>query len=43
MKADSMSLVDLQRAMAAAVMVPLTPDEEMRQTAPDGRAMEDVA
>lgn len=39
----AMSLVDLQREMAAAVMTPLTPDEEMRQTAPDGRAMADVA
>jgi hypothetical protein len=43
MKADSMNLADLQRSMAAAVMMPLTPDEEMRQTAPDGRAMTDVA
>jgi hypothetical protein len=38
-----MSLVDLQREMAAAVMQPLTADEEMRATAPDGRAMTDVA
>ncbi len=38
-----MSLVDLQREMAAAVMMPLTADEEMRATAPDGRAMEEVA
>jgi len=38
-----MSLVDLQRAMAAAVMMPLTADEEMRATAPDGREMTEVA
>jgi len=37
------SLADLQRAMAAAVMMPLTPDEDMQQTAPDGRVMADVA
>jgi hypothetical protein len=41
--AASMSLADLQRQMAAAVMMPLTPDEEMRTTAPDGRAMTEVA
>ena len=39
----AMSLADLQREMAAAVMTPLTPDEEMQQTAADGRAMADVA
>jgi hypothetical protein len=39
----AMSLADLQREMAAAVMTPLTVDEEMRATAPDGRAMADVA
>src|SRR5947209_12052410 len=38
-----LSLADLQRAMAAAVMMPLTPDEEMRPTSPDGRAMTEVA
>jgi hypothetical protein len=38
-----MSLADLQRKMAAAVMMPLAPGEEMRETAPDGRAMKDVA
>ena len=47
MKADanstSMNLAELQRAMAAAVMTPLTPDEEMRAVAPDGRAMTEVA
>ena len=38
-----MNLAELQRTMAAAVMQPLTADEEMRVTAPDGRAMSDVA
>jgi hypothetical protein len=38
-----MSLVDLQREMAAAVMMALTANEEMRTTAPDGRAMAEVA
>jgi len=38
-----MSLADIQRAMAAAVMNPLTPDEEMQQSTSDGRAMADVA
>ncbi len=38
-----MGLEDLQRAMASAVMMPLTADEEMRSHAPDGRAMTDVA
>src|SRR3954454_8433587 len=41
--ANSMSLAELQRAMAAAVMMPLTPDEEMRPVAPDGRAMTELA
>jgi hypothetical protein len=36
-------LATLQREMAAAVMQPLTPDEGMRPTAPDGRPMTDVA
>jgi Putative DNA-binding domain len=40
---NSMSLAELQRTMAAAVMTPLTADEEMRSVAPDGRAMTDVA
>ena len=40
---QTMGLEDLQRTMAAAVMMPLTPDDEMRSHAPDGRAMEDVA
>src|SRR5580692_10735380 len=43
MTAPAMNLVELQRAMANAVMQPLTLDEDMRATAPDGRAMSDVA
>jgi hypothetical protein len=43
MNRDAMSLADLQREMAAAVMMPLTPDEEMRASAADGRAMTEVA
>ena len=43
MSRDSMSLADLQREMASAVMAPLTADEGMRATAPDGRAMTEVA
>jgi Putative DNA-binding domain len=39
---EPMSLAELQRTMAAAVMAPLTPDEEMRTHAPDGRPMADV-
>lgn len=38
-----MSLAELQRTMATAVMMPLTTGEEMRSHAPDGRAMSDVA
>jgi len=38
-----MDLESLQREMAAAVMQPLTPDENMRTTAPDGRPMAEVA
>jgi hypothetical protein len=38
-----MSLLDIQRAMAAAVMMPLTPDEDMQPFAPDGRDMRAVA
>jgi Putative DNA-binding domain len=41
--AEPMSLAELQRTMAAAVMQPLTPDEDMRATAPDGRDMTAVA
>ena len=43
MIASSMSLAELQRAMASAVMQPLTSDENMRTTSQDGRAMEEVA
>jgi hypothetical protein len=38
-----MDLAALQREMAAAVMLPLTPDEQMRAESQDGRAMSDVA
>jgi hypothetical protein len=38
-----MDLESLQREMAAAVMQPLTKDENMRATAPDGRPMTEVA
>src|SRR5579863_4608138 len=38
-----MSLEALQREMAAAVMQPLTKDENMRSTTPDGRLMAEVA
>ncbi len=38
-----MNLESLQREMAAAVMQPLTADEQMRSHAADGRAMSDVA
>jgi len=31
-----MNLQELQRTMAAAVMLPLTADEQMRETAGDG-------
>jgi hypothetical protein len=43
MTLEIMSLAELQRAMAASVMMPLTADESMRDTAPDGRSMTDVA
>lgn len=43
MSAPAMSLEELQRAMAAAVMMPLTADEAMRGQAPDRRPMADVA
>jgi hypothetical protein len=39
----AMDLAQLQREMAAAIMLPLTPDEEMRPMAQDGRAMTAVA
>ena len=38
-----MNLEAIQRAMAAAVLQPLTADEGMRERAADGRAMSDVA
>ncbi len=41
--AEAMSLGELQRQMAAAIMMPLTADEDMRAQAPDGRAMTAVA
>jgi hypothetical protein len=37
------NLVHLQREMAAAVMMPLTADEEMRRETPDGRSTATVA
>ena len=43
MNSDPMSLAQLQREMARAVMMPLTADEEMRRDAPDGRPMDQVA
>ena len=38
-----MNLETLQREMAAAVMQPLTPNEDMRPVSPDGRPMSEVA
>jgi hypothetical protein len=38
-----MSLAQIQREMARAVMMPLTRDEEMRRETPDGRLTEQVA
>ncbi len=38
-----MNLLELQRTMASAVMLPLTTDEQMRTTADDGREMTAVA
>ena len=43
MNSQSMSLGQLQREMARAVMMPLTAEEEMRREAADGRSMEQVA
>src|ERR1700691_5941709 len=40
---ERLDLASLQREMAAAVMQPLTKDESMRATAPDGRPMAEVA
>jgi hypothetical protein len=43
MNPEPMSLADLQREMAAAVMMPLTPDDEMRAEDAGGREMSAVA
>ncbi len=43
MSGHAMTLAEIQRAMAAAVTMPLTPDENMRTHTQDGRAMEQVA
>lgn len=43
MSGSAMTLAEIQRAMAAAVMMPLTPEENMRAHGPDGRAMDQVA
>src|SRR5438046_2093299 len=43
MNAPSMTLAQLQREMARAVMMPLTRDEDMRRESPDGRSMYQVA
>jgi Putative DNA-binding domain len=43
MTQEIMSLADLQRSMATAVMQPLTADEEMRKKTADGRDMNAVA
>lgn len=43
MSTESRSLAELQREMAAAVMMPLTEDEEMCASTPDGREMSQVA
>jgi len=43
MSSEPMSLAQLQREMAAAVLLPLTADEQMRDEAADGRSMSAVA
>jgi hypothetical protein len=43
MSSGALTLEEIQRAMASAVMMPLTPSEDMRERAPDGRPMEAVA
>lgn len=43
MSSEPMSLAELQREMAAAVMLPLTTDEQMRSESADGRKMSAVA
>jgi hypothetical protein len=40
---SGMSLAQIQREMARAVMMPLTADEEMRRESPDGKPMDQVA
>jgi Putative DNA-binding domain len=40
---ENMSLEELQRTMASAIMMPLTPDEDMRAHAADGRPMDAIA
>jgi hypothetical protein len=43
MSSEPMSLAQIQREMAAAIMRPLTPDEDMQVRAIDGRPMTAVA
>src|ERR1035437_3961085 len=43
MNSPAMDLAALQREMAAAVMLPLTTDAQMRSHSSDGRAMSEVA
>ena len=43
MSSEAMNLAELQRQMAAAIMMPLTSDEDMRAHAADGRPMTTVA
>jgi hypothetical protein len=43
MNSQAMSLAQLQREMARAVLMPLTRDEDMQRESPDGRPMEQVA
>ena len=43
MNTSPMDLAEIQRQMAAAIMMPLTADEDMRAHATDGRAMTAVA
>jgi hypothetical protein len=40
---STMTLAQIQREMARAVMMPLTSNEDMRRESPDGRQMEQVA
>ena len=43
MNSHSMTLAQIQREMARSVMMPLTPDEDMRRESPDGKPMKQVA